>query len=98
LWVIYQLHEANRVELKTYPGPLSVKSLSKVGVFASRSQYRPNNIALRLAKIIEVRKNTIKVSGLDAIDGSPIMDIKPYISHFDRPEKFKEADWYKWNL
>jgi tRNA-Thr(GGU) m(6)t(6)A37 methyltransferase TsaA len=98
LWVIYRLHEANRVELKTYPGPLSVKNLSKVGVYATRSQYRPNHIALRLVKIKKIEKNAIEVSGLDAIDGSPVIDIKPFVSHFDRPEKSKEADWYKWNL
>jgi len=97
LWVIYSLHKANRIELKTYPGPPSVKNLPRAGVFATRSQYRPNHIALRLVQIKKIEKNVIEVSGLDAIDGSPVIDIKPYVSHFDRLEKFKEADWYKWN-
>lgn len=96
LWVIYWLHRAERTELRTHPGPPSIKGLPKAGVFATRSQYRPNKIALRLARIVEVRKNTITVSGLDAIDGSLVLDVKPYVSHFDRPERFKEAEWYRW--
>lgn len=95
VWVIYLLHQANKVELKTYPGPPHLKNLSMVGVFASRSQYRPNHIALRLVKMKKMGKNVIQVRGLDAIDGSPVLDIKPYIPHFDRPKKFKIADWYK---
>ncbi|MEM7816011.1 MAG: tRNA (N6-threonylcarbamoyladenosine(37)-N6)-methyltransferase TrmO [Candidatus Aenigmatarchaeota archaeon] len=97
LWVIYSLHKADKIELRTYPGPPSVKGLPERGVFATRSQYRPNKIALRLATILEIRGNSIIVTGLDAIDGSPVLDIKPYISHFDRPEKFREANWYRWN-
>jgi tRNA-Thr(GGU) m(6)t(6)A37 methyltransferase TsaA len=92
-WVIYLLHGAQRVELITHPGPSSVPRLPRRGVFASRSQYRPNHLALRLVQVKRVLGNVVEVRGLDAIDGSPIIDVKPYIPHFDRPEDFRIPGW-----
>lgn len=80
----------------THPGPPGVKDIPKVGVFASRSQYRPNPIALRLVKLIRIQENILHVEGLDAINESVVLDIKPYIDGFDRPGEFKVADWYSW--
>lgn len=59
----------------------------RVGVFCSRSPHRPNPIALSLAKVerVEAGKGLVIVSGLDAVNGSPILDIKPYIPHYDDP-------------
>lgn len=94
IWVIYKLGKAERVEIRTRPGPPSIKDLPKVGVFASRSQYRPNHIALRLVELVGVRGNRLEVRGLDAINNSEVLDIKPYIPQFDRPEKPRVADWY----
>jgi len=94
--VIYYLDKIKKMELMTYPGPTSIKNLPAVGVFASRSQYRPNPIALRLVKLIAVEKNKLLVEGLDAISGSPILDIKPYIPGFDRVKKPEIAYWYNW--
>jgi tRNA-Thr(GGU) m(6)t(6)A37 methyltransferase TsaA len=94
-WVLFHLHKANRVEPVTHPGPPGMKSLPKVGVLASRSQYRPNHIALRLVELISVEGKRVRVRGLDAIDGSPVLDIKPYVQHFDRPDNPKEAEWYR---
>jgi tRNA-Thr(GGU) m(6)t(6)A37 methyltransferase TsaA len=94
-FIIYNLHKARGVEMITHPGPPSI-SLPKVGVFASRSQKRPNKIALRLVEITGVKGNVLDVRGLDAINGSPVLDIKPYVPGFDRPGKFKNAPWYNW--
>ncbi len=96
LWIIYLLDKAARTEMKTYPGPSSIKDLPKAGIFATRSQYRPNKIALRLVRFIKKTGNIITVGGLDAINGSKVIDIKPYISHFDLPENFIEPKWCKW--
>ncbi|MEM5799606.1 MAG: tRNA (N6-threonylcarbamoyladenosine(37)-N6)-methyltransferase TrmO [Candidatus Aenigmatarchaeota archaeon] len=96
IFVIYYLHKAKKIEIETYPGPITIKELPKIGVFASRSQYRPNKIALRLVKLQKVQKNVLYVKGLDAIDKTPVIDIKPYIKGFDRPKSFKQADWYYW--
>lgn len=94
IWVIYKLGKADRVEIRTHPGPPKIKDLPKVGVFASRSQYRPNHIALRLVELVNVKGNRLEVRGLDAINNSEVLDIKPYIPQFDRPEKIRVADWY----
>ena len=90
------MNKINTIELITHPGPPSIKDLPKVGVFASRSQHRPNPIALKLVKLIKIEKNKVHVQGLDAINNSPVLDIKPYISGFDKPEKVKIASWYNW--
>ena len=96
LWVLYYLHHADRVENITYPGPKSIKNLEMVGSFASRSQYRPNHIALRLVSLLKLHKNIVMVNGLDAIDGTPVLDIKPYIPYFDYSKEPKIAQWYSW--
>ena len=96
LFIVYCLDKADRLELVTHPGPPSVRDLPKVGVFASRSQYRPNPIAVRLVELIKDEGNEVVVRGLDGIHGSPVLDIKPYIPGFDRPEKFQVASWYEW--
>lgn len=95
-FVIYFLNKVNRTELKTHPGPPGVSDLPRVGVFASRSQYRPNPIALRLVELIKIYKNEIYVKGLDAVNNTPVLDVKPYVPGFDRPEKPRVADWYDW--
>ena len=79
----------------THPGPPDIE-LPKVGVFASRSQYRPNHIALRLVRIVKVEDNVVFVEGLDAINGSKVLDIKPYVPGFDRPKEYSVANWYTW--
>ena len=94
-FILYYLHRADRVELTTHPGPPSI-NVPRTGVFASRSQYRPNHLALRLVKINEIDGNSLTVTGLDAIDGSAVLDIKPYIPGFDRPEKFRVEPQYNW--
>lgn len=98
LFVIYNLDRIHRTELITHPGPPSIEGLGKVGIFASRSQYRPNKIALRLVRLVKVEGNEIHVKGLDAINDSPVLDIKPYVSGFDRPSEFKDSPWYRWLL
>lgn len=55
----------------------------EVGVFASRSPDRPNPIGLAAVRILAVRASTIDIAGLDAVDGTPVLDIKPYIATLD---------------
>ena len=74
LIVLYWAHLAKRDILKTLP-PMS-KEIH--GVFASRSPGRPNPLSLCIAELIAREGNTLRVKGLDALDGSAIIDIKPY--------------------
>ena len=53
------------------------------GVFASRHPCRPNGIGLTIVELKERRDNTLIVSGIDVLDGTPLLDIKPYIPRFD---------------
>jgi formylmethanofuran dehydrogenase subunit E len=55
------------------------------GVFATRSPHRPCPLGLAVVKLIVREKNILKVKGLDAIDGTPVLDIKPYIPAVDEP-------------
>ncbi|MFX0096275.1 MAG: tRNA (N6-threonylcarbamoyladenosine(37)-N6)-methyltransferase TrmO [Candidatus Hodarchaeota archaeon] len=64
-----------------------------VGVFASRSPSRPNPIGLCVAKIIGVVNCTLTVKGLDAFEGSPIVDIKPYLSGNDAVLGTRAPEW-----
>ena len=74
LIVLYWAHLAKRDILKAIPP--AAKELH--GVFASRSPGRPNPLSLCIAELIERKGNSLRVKGLDALDGSAVIDIKPY--------------------
>ncbi len=57
------------------------------GVFNTRTQYRPNHIGVTVVRLKSVEGNTLVVEGLDAADGTPVLDIKPYIRTFDEGKK-----------
>ncbi len=61
------------------------QSIPERGVLANRSPCRPNSIGITVAEILYVQGNRIRVTGLDALNGTPILDIKPYEEHFDSP-------------
>lgn len=77
LWIISWFHLSNRDSLILKPKRIDPNS-DDFGVFSLRAPVRPNPIALTLVKLISVEKNTLTVSGLDAINGTPVLDIKPY--------------------
>ena len=61
------------------------------GVFATRSPYRPNPIGFSVVELVERRGNILRVKKLDAVDGTPLLDIKPYIPKFDQVENAKSG-------
>lgn len=67
----------------------------EAGVFACRAEYRPNPIAVTACKILEVGEGTIVIGDIDAYDGSPVLDLKPYIPVTDRLEKVEVPEWYE---
>jgi tRNA-Thr(GGU) m(6)t(6)A37 methyltransferase TsaA len=70
-----------------------------VGIFSCRCPSRPNPIAMTTVKLIGHEGNTIKVKGLDILDGTPIIDIKPYWPQYDEVDEMKVPDWvYKLDL
>jgi len=63
------------------------------GVFATRSPRRPNLIALTLCRVVAVKENMIEIEKTDAFDGTPVLDIKPYLPGYDTTEDAKVPDW-----
>lgn len=73
--------------------PAGMKNMPVKGIFATRSPVRPNPICKTTVKLVERKGNVLIVEGLDAIDGSPIIDIKPHLPSYDSPLNVKLADW-----
>ena len=65
------------------------------GVLATRSQRRPNAIGVAVVPLLRRRRNVLRVRGLDAINGTPLLDIKPYIPHYDSVADARVPDWVK---
>ncbi|MFP3946633.1 MAG: tRNA (N6-threonylcarbamoyladenosine(37)-N6)-methyltransferase TrmO [Archaeoglobaceae archaeon] len=93
--VLYWSHKADDNRDVTKVHPAGRKDYPLVGVFATRSPARPNPICATVVKLLERNKNTLKVEGLDAIDQSPIIDIKPYHPSFDAASEVKIPQWMK---
>ena len=73
--------------------PMGRKDLPLVGLFATCSPARPNPICVSAVRIVERRGLTLRVEGLDAIDGSPVVDVKPYHPYYYAVEDAKVSDW-----
>lgn len=90
LWILSWFNKAPRNIMKVVP--IKVNPLSdEFGVFAIRCPARPNPIALTLVKLEKVEGNKLYVNGLDALDGTPVLDIKPYFEH-DIVSSYREPD------
>ena len=65
----------------------------RVGIFSQRGKNRPNRIGVTVCRVVAVEGKRLTVSGLDAIDGTPVLDIKPVMSGFAPRGDFREPDW-----
>lgn len=75
--------------------PLSSSDFPLVGVFATRSPIRPNSILVTMVRLLERKGATLRVTGLDALDGSPVLDIKPYTGGLIGKNEVTIPDWMK---
>ena len=92
--LIYWYHLDRRPDPKPMrQHPHNQEKYPMVGIFALRGSDRPNRIGTSMAKLLEVGSNRLKISGSDALDGSPVLDIKPYISRIDSIPGAKESSW-----
>lgn len=95
LFVLYWLHlrddERNRRTLRVVPRRHEGAPLT--GVFACRSPSRPNPIGLTVVRLLSVEGCALKVSGLDAVEGTPIIDIKPYSPRADSVPDARAPEW-----
>ncbi len=81
------LHEAKydpKVHLRRHPWER--QDLPLLGIFAQRARHRPNRIGVTACEIVEVTENSVKVRALDAINGTPVIDVKPYVPVYDRKD------------
>ena len=88
LWIIWQFSEAVRTEWSPTVRPPRLGGNTRMGVFATRSPFRPNNLGLSSVRLLGVEHTeaygtVLHVGGADLMDGTPIFDIKPYIAYGD---------------
>ena len=90
--LIYHFHLTGRSKLKVIP----FMDIEEHGIFATRAPQRPNTIGISVVRIISVKANIITVENIDVVNGTPLLDIKPYISRFDNVLDEKNG-WYSIN-
>ena len=91
--VLYWMHQAisGEVPLKIHPG--GKREFPLVGLFATRSPNRPNPIGKATVRLLRRQGSILRVEGLDAIDGTSVIDIKPYIPGYDSVTSAKVPQW-----
>ena len=88
LWVLWRFHQAERESWSPTVRPPRLGGNERVGVFATRSPFRPNPIGLSVVRLVAVERDehlgmVLRVSGADMVDGTPVLDIKPYLPYAD---------------
>jgi tRNA-Thr(GGU) m(6)t(6)A37 methyltransferase TsaA len=86
--LIYHLHHVSRVDLRVLP----FLDSEPHGVFATRAPTRPNPIGLSIVRLMRVEGCTLYLGNMDILDGTPLLDIKPYVPAFDKPARAR-AGW-----
>lgn len=93
LYLIYYFHKIDEHELSVIP--FNDKTDTPRGVFSTRTPMHPNSIGLSVVEIIKVEGNIVTIKGVDILDGTPLLDIKPYIENFDKVEGVVRSGWMK---
>ena len=92
--VVTYLHQARYERDKHLQRrPRNLATMPQVGILAQRAKNRPNPIGVTAVEILKVGHDHLEVKGLDAIDGTPVLDIKPYYPHFDRIDAPEVPEW-----
>jgi tRNA-Thr(GGU) m(6)t(6)A37 methyltransferase TsaA len=73
--------------------PRSRAEWPKVGIFAQRGKNRPNRIGVTICQLLSVENLSLEVAGLDAIDGTPVLDVKPYFKEFAARGDVRQPPW-----
>jgi tRNA-Thr(GGU) m(6)t(6)A37 methyltransferase TsaA len=90
LVVLFWLHQARRPALRIHPK--GIQGLPKTGCLATRTPHRPNPLGMTVVRLLKTRGCRIWVEGLDAWEGTPVLDIKPYTKS-ERVWKLKVPGW-----
>lgn len=93
LFWMHLLPEEKRTLTKIHPRDR--EDLPLVGVFATRTQCRPNPVGSTTVRLLGRKRNRLRVLGLDAVDGSPVLDLKPYLPPYDSMPEVQMPDWVR---
>jgi len=85
--ILYYFHKSQREEIEGRP----FLEQDKHGIFAIRSPHRPNHIGLSIMKIKKIEANKMYFTEVDVLDGTPVLDIKPYVKYFDSRDNVKSG-------
>jgi tRNA-Thr(GGU) m(6)t(6)A37 methyltransferase TsaA len=89
VWLIYFLDRASDAQIVVQP----YMDVAVRGIFATRSPARPNYIGISVVRLLSIEKNRLLVADVDMLDGTPLLDIKPYVPAFDSFAPSREG-WY----
>ncbi len=90
IYLIYHFHKSKDFKLKVMP----FLDDKLHGIFSTRAPQRPNSIGISVVKLISIKDNILEIENVDMIDGTPLLDIKPYISEFDIHD-IERSGWIK---
>jgi tRNA (adenine37-N6)-methyltransferase len=89
VYLIYHLHKVTKTNLLVIPFLDTVER----GIFSTRSPQRPNHIGLSITQIEKIEDGVITIKGIDVLDETPLLDIKPYIKNFDAVQEDTTSGW-----
>jgi tRNA-Thr(GGU) m(6)t(6)A37 methyltransferase TsaA len=92
--VVFFFHRVPESEIESGSRhPRNRPEWPRVGIFAQRGKSRPNRIGVTICRLLSVEGLSLEVSGLDAIDGTPVLDIKPYMREFAARGEIRQPKW-----
>ena len=92
--ILYWMHRAAEAEpVRMRRRPQGRQDMPEVGIFAQRARHRPNPLGVTAVELLRREKNWLVVRGLDAIDGTPVVDVKPYVPQFDAVKSPRVPAW-----
>ena len=93
LHIIYQFHLAEKKDAVFSGRPRGNPAYPQTGIFAQRKKDRPNGLGLTTVELLEHKGRSVFVKNLDAIDGTPVLDIKPVMKEFEVKGNIRQPEW-----
>jgi tRNA-Thr(GGU) m(6)t(6)A37 methyltransferase TsaA len=94
IYVLFWLHGIHG-EIQLHVHPENRADLPEVGILATRTPRRPNPIGLQVVELVSREENVLTVRGLDALNGSPVLDLKPYLPRGDAVAGARTPEWLR---
>ena len=93
VYLIYYFHKIKEHKLTVVP--FNDLNHTPRGVFSTRTPAHPNSIGLSIVELVSVKENIVTIKGVDILNNTPLLDIKPYIENFDKVECSTKSGWMK---